>query len=139
MGIKDENYYKNTLIAITGKMYRCDVKYKNDIDFVDKLISIYSITNKAEDDRILPFEKELLIYYCLFGFSKETKEEAKKRLKKNDNQINTTNSNLRTKGYLKAESRNKTKGYVDKELKEMVDSFMADKTKVLVLEFKKSK
>lgn len=136
--IKD-THYKDTLHKLKSMMVRSEVKYTDDINLADKIISIYSIMNKEKNSRILPFEKSVLVYYVLFGFSKESKETVKKALKKNENQLNTTNSNLRSKGYLHKDNRNKTNGYVSKDLVEMVHTFLNDKSKVLVTVFTKNK
>lgn len=114
---------------------RC--KYKNKIDLVDKIISIYAIINKDKIDRILPFERSILVYYILFGFNKESKEIVEKELKKNENQINTTNTNLRNKGYLFRDRNNRTKGYVLKDLQKLADSFIQNPDKLLAIKFDK--
>lgn len=136
--MKQQNY-KEAFDGLVSLMYKFEIKYKNDIDLVDKIISIYSInkTLKGKPVRILPYEKSILIYYLIYGFNKEAKETIMKDLGKTENQINTTNTNLRNKGYLFKDRNNRTKGYVSKDLKEMVDIFLNNKNKVLVTQFKK--
>lgn len=111
-------------------VHRHILKYKNTVDMLSKLVSIYSIVKKAEKDQILPFERDILVYYILFGFSRETKDTIKKELKKSDNSINTTNSNLRKKGFLVRHKTNFTMGHVSKELQSLVDSFLKDPKKL---------
>lgn len=134
-GVKE---YKGMLESLAGKLYFNTMTYKNDIDLIDKLISIYSIIKtKDPKKRILPFEKEVLIFYIIFGFTKEAKEAIKKDKKKNENQINTTNSNLRKKGYLFKDDKNLTKGYVVKDLLKLIETFKNDPEKYYTIKFVK--
>jgi len=138
--VDKEKYYKEKLESLVNLMFRFKLDYKNNIDLVDKLVSIYSINKKDKKGvpiRILPYEKSILIFYLIHGFNKNTKEIIMSDLKKTEHQINTTNTNLRNKGYLFKDSRNKTKGYVVKDLQDMVDTFLKDGNKVLVTEFRK--
>lgn len=135
---KSTKEYKETLKKFAEKLYFNTLVYKDDIDLVDKIVSLYSIIKtKDQKKRILPFEKEVLIYYIIFGFTKEAKEEIKREKKKNENQINTTNSNLRKKGYLFKDDRNMTKGYVAKDLMNLVNAFKEDPEKFYTIKFTK--
>ncbi|MAX51569.1 MAG: hypothetical protein CMH22_06275 [Methylophaga sp.] len=118
-------------------LYKSKTKYKHEVELVDRIISIYSTIKKDKKNQILPFEKEILIYYILNGFSKETKEIIKTEKKKNNSQIDTANCNLRRKGFLIKGNKNQKISYVKEEIQEMVDSFLNNKNQFYVIQFEK--
>lgn len=108
--------------------------YKNEVDLVNKLLSIYSIVKKDGDLR--DFEKKVLNYYIRKGYSSETKKQISKELNLKDRNLNQTNYHLTKKGYLKQSSRNQKHKKLNKELQEIRDLFIEGKIKVYTIGFK---
>lgn len=112
-------------------------RYKNEIDFVDKLISIYSITSKKSDEQIRKFEKDVLIYYMRFGYSSDTKKKISIALKKSLETITQATFFLKEKGYLVDSKSNFSRKELCKDLQEMKDNFLDGDKKILAIGFKR--
>ena len=108
--------------------------YKNEVDLVNKLLTIYSIVKKNNDLR--NFEREVLNYYIRKGYSTGTKNQIKKELGKKARNLNQTNYHLKRKGYLKQSSKNQKDKKLNKELEEIRKLFIEGKTRVYVIGFK---
>lgn len=112
--------------------------YKNEIDFVDKLLSIYSVVKMSKDNQLRKFEKDVLIYYIRFGYSTETKKKINKELGKSDSTITQATFFLAKKGYLVPSKRNLSQKKLNLELRRLRDGFLGDgRKKVLALGFKR--
>lgn len=108
--------------------------YKNEVDYINKLLSIYSIVKKNGDLR--DFERKVLNYYIRKGYSAETKEQIRKELGIKPKNLNQTNYHLTKKGYLKNSTRNQKQKSLHKELQEIRDLFIKGKTKIYVVGFR---
>lgn len=108
--------------------------YKNEVDLVNKLLSIYSIVKKNGDLR--DFERKVLNYYIRKGYSTETKDQIRKELGLKQRNLNQTNYHLTNKGYLKQSTKNQKNKSLNKELQEIRDLFVAGKTRAYVVGFK---
>jgi len=108
--------------------------FKNEVDLVNKLLSIYSIVKKNGDLR--DFEKKVLNYYIRKGYSSETKKQIVKELGLKQRNLNQTNYHLTNKGYLKQSTKNQKNKSLNKDLQEIRDLFVQGKTRTYVIGFK---
>ena len=83
------------------------IKYKNQVDLVDKLLKIYDLSkedvpsdNKKKIKNLRNFERQVLNYYIRYGYSKETKNLIEKDTGKKLNAIVQTDFLLKESGYL---------------------------------------
>ena len=109
--------------------------YKNDIDFVDKLISIYSIVHLKKADKLRKFEKDILNYYMRFGYSTQTKKRIAKELRKSAESVTQTTFHLKNKGLLINSKTNFSTKKLNEELQEIKDFFIDGDKKVLAIGF----
>lgn len=109
-------------------------QYKNEVDLVNKLLSIYSIVKKDGDLR--DFEKKVLNYYIRKGYSSKTKDQIRNELGLKQRNLNQTNYHLTNKGYLRQSTRNQKNKSLNKELQEIRNLFVEGKTKAYVIGFK---
>lgn len=108
--------------------------YKNEVDLVNKLLSIYSIVKKNGDLR--DFERKVLNYYIRKGYSKETKDQIIKELNLKQRNLNQTNYHLTNKGYLKQSTKNQKNKSLNKELQDIRKFFVEGKIRAYVIGFK---
>lgn len=115
--------------------YRCT--YKHQIDFVDKLITIYSTIAMDEKNQLRKFEKDVLNYYMRFGYSTETKKKITEDLGKSPDTITQATFYLKKKKYLVDSKTNMSKKKLNKDLQMLKDNFIDGKKKVLAIGFKR--
>lgn len=108
--------------------------FKNEVDIVNKLLSIYSIVKKEGD--LKDSERKVLNYYIRKGYSNDTKEKIKKELGLKRSNLNQTNYRLTKKGYLRQSTRNQNNKLLNKDLQEIRDLFVDGKTRAYVVGFK---
>tara|TARA_R100000656_G_scaffold123143_4_gene99375 strand:- start:758 stop:1174 length:417 start_codon:yes stop_codon:yes gene_type:complete len=119
--------------------------YKNEVDFVDKLLSIYSAMNsskptkkdKDKTSQLRQFEKDVLIYYIRFGYSTETKKRISKELGKTLDSVTQANFHLTNKGYLVSSKTNHSNKKLNKEMQRIRDGFILGNKKILAIGFKR--
>jgi len=112
-------------------------RYKNEIDFVDKLITIYSTISMKKDQQLRKFEREVLSYYMRFGYSSETKKRITEELGKSADTITQANFYLKKKGYLTDSNTNMSKKRLAKDLQDIKDNFIDGEKKILAIGFKR--
>jgi hypothetical protein len=111
--------------------------YKNEIDFVDKLLDIYSVVKMDSDNQLRKFEKDVLSYYIRFGYSTETKKMINKKLDKSKATITQATFYLSKKGYLIPSKTNLSQKKLNSDLQRLRDSFIDGNKKILALGFKR--
>lgn len=119
--------------------------YKNEVDFVDKLLSIYSAINsskptkkdKEKTSQLRKFEKDVLIYYIRFGYSTETKKRISKELGKSLDAVTQANFHLTNKGYLVASKTNHSNKKLNKDMQRLRDGFVLGNKNILAIGFKR--
>ena len=111
--------------------------YKNEIDFVDKLVSLYAIIEMGPECQLRNFEKVILIYYMRFGYSSETKKRAEKELKKSYDTITQATFYLSRKGYLIPSKTNLSKKSLNMDLQRIRDGFINGNKKIYAIGFKR--
>lgn len=109
-------------------------KYRNEIDLIDKILKVYSI---SQDNPLRNFERLILIYYIRSGYSKETKEFIKEDTGKKDGDIRVADVHLRDKGYIVTSDNNMRMSKLSKDMESVRDSFIKNKKEIYVLAFKK--
>ena len=111
--------------------------YNNEIDLVDKLLSLYSITRKSKKNQLRKFEKDILIYYMRFGYSAATKKLIQDELGKSKDSITQATFYLAKKGYLDQNPTNFSKKKLSKDLVRFKEGFVGGTKTMLVLGFKR--
>jgi len=109
-------------------------EFKNEVDIVNKLLSIYSIVKK--NGNLRDFEKKVLNYYIRKGYSTKTKKQIVKELGLKQRNLNQTNYHLTNKGYLKQSTRNQKNKSLNKELQDIRKYFVEGNMKAYVIGFK---
>ena len=109
----------------------CD--YKNEIDLVDKVLSIFSIIKKSNDLR--KFERDVLNFYIRKGISDDTKKMVRDELEMTANNLTQANYYLRKKGYIVKDSKNFNKDKLCKELQSIRNSIILNKKRVFAVGF----
>ena len=110
------------------------IPYKSDLDKTEKILSIYSIVKEI---KFRDFEKDVLKYYLVYGYNKETQEMIMEDLGKSDVNIRVTDTWLRKNGFLNLGVNNKRKSSLSKDMEMMRKDFILDKKDVYALIFKR--
>lgn len=111
--------------------------YKNQIDFVDKLLVIYSAIKMDKDNQLRNFEKDVLNYYVRYGYSTETKKRAQKELKKSLDTITQATFYLTKKKYLLSSKNNFSQKVLNKDLERIRENFLLGNKKIMAIGFKR--
>ena len=110
------------------------IPYKSDLDKIEKILTIYSIVKEV---KFRDFEKDVLKYYLVYGYNKETQEMIMEDLGKSDVNIRVTDTWLRKNGFLNLGVNNKRKSSLSKDMEMMRKDFILDKKDVYALIFKR--
>lgn len=110
------------------------IPYKSDLDKIEKILTIYSIVKEI---KFRDFEKDVLKYYLVYGYNKETQEMIMEDLGKSDVNIRVTDTWLRKNGFLNLGVNNKRKSSLSKDMEMMRKDFIVDKKDVYALIFKR--
>ena len=110
------------------------ISYKSDLDKIEKILTIYSI---GKEIKFRDFEKDVLKYYLVYGYNKETQEMIMEDLGKSDVNIRVTDTWLRKNGFLNLGVNNKRKSSLSKDMEMMRKDFILDKKDVYALIFKR--
>lgn len=117
------------------EVYFNDLKYKNEMDLLQKIIRIYSIV--MLEDNLENHEEKVLMFYFKYGYSTDTKDKIKESLGITAHYLNTINYHLDNKGYLRKDENNKQKKHLSDGLKKLRDAFLENKVDIYVLRIKK--
>ena len=110
------------------------ISYKSDLDKIEKILTIYS---PVKEIKFRDFEKDVLKYYLVYGYNKETQEMIMEDLGKSDVNIRVTDTWLRKNGFLNLGVNNKRKSSLSKDMEMMRKDFILDKKDVYALIFKR--
>jgi len=110
------------------------IPYKSDLDNIEKILTIYSIVKEI---KFRDFEKDVLKYYLVYGYNKETQEMIMEDLGKSGVNIRVTDTWLRKNGFLNLGVNNKRKSLLSKDMEMMRKDFILDKKDVYALIFKR--
>jgi hypothetical protein len=113
--------------------YKSVVKYANEIEMIDKVLSFYSVANFEEKDRLKNYEKNILIYYVRKGITEESLEDVcvDRNIKKN--YLHKVNKDLRDKGYLVMSETNYRKFHLNKDLQDIRTAFIENKASIYLI------
>lgn len=123
-------------------VYGYGIVYKDQIDLLTKVLKIHSlVTNlKIEESYLRPKLAEVLSFYMLLGYSKETKNVIIESLKITLQNLNQINAELTKKKYLVRDNNNFRKKHLSKELNEFKEFFLSnDLSKILLIKLTKDK
>lgn len=109
---------------------------KNIVDLLDKAISIYSLLNYEERDRLVKHERKILVYYVKNGLTKKTLEDVCEDTNYTKPHLHTVNKTLRDKGYLVRDENNQHKFYLNDDLVLLRKKFIEDNAKGYIVNFK---
>ena len=118
------------------------IKYKNQVDLVDKLLKIYDLSkedvpsdNKKKIKNLRNFERQVLNYYIRYGYSKETKNLIEKDTGKKLNAIVQTDFLLKESGYLEDMENNYRMKKLNPFLEKIRQDFILKRNRVYGLYF----
>ena len=110
------------------------IPYKSDLDKIEKILTIYSIVKEI---KFRDFEKDVLKYYLVYGYNKETQDMVKEDLGKSDVNIRVTDTWLRKNGFLNLGVKNRRKSSLSKDMETIRKDFITDSKNVYALMFKR--
>lgn len=110
-------------------------KFKNEIELIDKILSIYTIAKFESDLRLRDYEKNVLIYYIRKGITDETLANVCEDRKIKKNYLHKINKDLRDKGYLVTAENNYRKFHLNTELEQIRENFITNKFKDYWIKF----
>jgi hypothetical protein len=122
------------------KIHGSRVEYSDDLDLMKKVLNIYAkIINIDRDDNFLsPRLVNVLSFYMLRGYSKETKKLILESLDINVANLNQINAELTRKGCLERDKYNHSHKNLSPSLEELKNYLMEDApAKVFVVRFDK--
>lgn len=123
-----------------------EISFKNEVDLVNKILSIYSLTkendlpakgSKFDSFKLRKFEKDVLNYYIRYGYADETKKMIEEDMGKKPNAITQVDFLLKEKGYLEDLPNNYRMKKLNDSLEQIRKQFILDKRKIYALHFKK--
>jgi len=120
---------------MSKEVYIVPYKYKNDLDLLNTVINVYSLT--ALKSSLTPKQQDTLRFYLQFGFTAKTKETIMKDLKITDKHLNQINCQLQKCGYLTRHPTNYRMKYINENLLKLKESFLSKKVDSLVIMFRK--
>jgi hypothetical protein len=110
-------------------------KISNEIDFIDKILSIYSIVKYDTENKLREYEKNILIYYVRKDITDETLETVCEDRGIKKNYLHKINKDLRDKGYLVTSETNYRKFHLNDDLKNIRENFIIRKFKNYLVSF----
>ncbi len=99
------------------------LKYSNDIDLLDKVITIFSFVEFR--DALTKQQRNVLRYYLNFGYSSMIKDAILSDLKMTDKHLTQVNFHLQKKGYLYRHETNFKEKVVSDTLIKMKEMFLS--------------
>ena len=117
------------------EIYFNQLKYKNEIELLQKIIRIYSIIKL--NDNLENHEEKVLMFYFKYGYSPETKQKIRDSLGITPHYLNTINYHLDNKGYLRKDENNKQKKHLSDDLKQLREAFLDRGVEVYAIGIKK--
>lgn len=125
-----------------AKIPYLEIEFKNDIDLINKLLRIYELSkeevldSKGRVKQLRNFERQILVYYIRYGYSKETKEMIAEDTGKKLNLIVQTDFLLKEAGYLEDLENNYRMKKLNPALEKIREDFVKKKNRVYGLYFK---
>ena len=126
-----------------SKIPYLQINYNNEIELIDKLLKIYDLAKEevinsknGKPYQLRKFERDVLIYYIRYGYSKETKNMIIKDTDKKPNSIVQTDFLLKEAGYLEDLETNYRMKKLNPHLEKIRIDFVLKKNKVYGLHFK---
>lgn len=116
--------------------YLSNYAYENDIELLDIVMNIFSITVLKEN--LSYKERTVLREYMINGYSSNTKKAIRLSLLIKETNLNTLNCTLQKKGFLKPHPTNQRLKLLNDDLIKIRDLFLGDAgRKLFVVEFLK--
>lgn len=104
---------------------------------LSKILQVYSILNYDEDNRLVPHQTKVLLYYLKNGLSEETLQAICEDIGYEKNYLHGVNKKLRDRGYLIKDKNNQHKFFLNEDLENIRKSFLHDKSKGYIINFQK--
>lgn len=116
--------------AVLNSYYSIDTKRLDNIKEIKRCIKIYSIFNDIQD--LTGRKIEVLSYYLLYGFNKDTKKDIIENINITANNLNNINHELRKLGFIRRSGYNKRNNEVNPDLLDF-KKFIVDNKKSYIL------
>lgn len=117
--------------------YKVDYEYKNDIDLLDIIMSLYSKTVLNEE--LTQTERTVLREYIVNGYSAQTKKSLCINLSIKATYLNVLNHNLQNKKFLRPHPNNQRLKVLNEDLVTLQKCFMGeDEKKAFIVNFTKA-
>lgn len=115
-------------IKIDKNIYFDKITVKNTITAIDLLLQVYAVANFEEENKLVPSQRKVLVYYIKNGLSEKTLDEIRADYPKyNSNYLHQVNKQLRDKGYLIKDKNNEHKFFLNKDLEHFRTMFITNK------------
>lgn len=113
------------------QIYGYEVSFKDKLDLLRKVLNIHAtLTNlNKEKNHLRPKLVDVLSFYILMGYSKETKEMILESMGITVKNLNQINSELTKKGYLVRDTMNFRIKHLSNELKMLKGYFLTGESK----------
>lgn len=132
--------FKEPLNALNIK-----VDSKNKIERLDKFLTAYSELRMAEENKLLPSQKPILLYYLLKGISEDViqlliednpeRAKVKKGKQLTRNHLHAINKKLRDRGYLVRDEKNYQKFKLSPDLETIRKKVLDEDCKLILMTF----
>lgn len=115
------------------------IKFKNEIELIDKLLRIYELSKESNNEEkvknLRKFERDVLIYYIRYGYSKDTKNMIQEDTGKKLNALIQIDHLLKKQGYLEDLETNFRMKKLNPYLEKIRQDFIVKKNRVYGLHF----
>ena len=132
--------FKEPLNALNIK-----VDSKNKIERLDKFLTAYSELRMTEENKLLPSQKPILLYYLLKGISEDViqlliednpeRAKVKKGKQLTRNHLHAINKKLRDRGYLVRDEKNYQKFKLSPDLETIRKKVLDEDCKLILMTF----
>jgi len=132
--------FKEPLNALNLK-----VDSKNKIERLDKFLTAYSELRMTEENKLLPSQKPILLYYLLKGISEDViqlliednpeRAKVKKGKQLTRNHLHAINKKLRDRGYLVRDEKNYQKFKLSPDLETIRKKVLDEDCKLILMTF----
>jgi len=123
--------------TLSELMFPSMCRYKNEVDFIDKLVSIFAIINLKEGEKLRNFEKDVLNYYVRYGYSRTTKKLITEELGKSPATITQATFYLKKLGFVVDSKTNFSDKHLCEDLQSISDALLKGNKHILAIGLKR--
>ena len=130
--IKIGEYFPDIKKACIKGFYKIETQRLSDMDEILRCIKLYVILKDLK--KLTGRKLEVLAYYLLYGYSKNTKKAVIKGIKITDSNLNNINHELRKMGVINSIGWNQSANEVNKDLLEFKNFVVDEKGSYLFIQ-----